>query len=182
MSTRTATWLAWALCVLSLVLTVLGTFFLVVSMSRPDVPVLFLQWIEKALLTVAFSPAIAVVVIAVFSTVGALIASRRPDHPIGWLFCAIGFVGGMRFLSYGYAAYAFMARPGSLPAGEILTWVASWLWVPDIGLFVFLSFLSPTVGCRILAGVPSRGEPPWRSRWGASGLLSLPDRSEGSIP
>ena len=143
MSTRTATWLAWALCVLSLVLTVLGTFFLVVSMSRPDVPVLFLQWIEKALLTVAFSPAIAVVVIAVFSTVGGLIASRRPDHPIGWLFCAIGFVGGMRFLSYGYAAYAFMARPGSLPAGEILTWVASWLWVPDIGLFVFLSLLFP---------------------------------------
>jgi len=112
-------------------------------MSRPDVPVLFLQWIENALLTVAFSPAIAVVVIVVFSTVGALIASRRADHPIGWLFCAIGLVGGMRFLSYGYAAYAFVARPGSLPAGETLTWVASWLWVPDIGLFVFLSLLFP---------------------------------------
>jgi hypothetical protein len=42
-STRAASWLAWSTCVLSLVLTTLGTFFLVLSLSRPDVPVLFLQ-------------------------------------------------------------------------------------------------------------------------------------------
>jgi hypothetical protein len=165
MSTRIAAWLAWSLSVLSLMLTALGTFFLVVSLSRPDVPVLFLQWIENALLAVAFSPAIAVVVIVVFSTVGALIASRRPDHPIGWFFCAIGLVGGVRFLSYGYAAYSFMGRPGSLPAGEILTWVASWLWVPDIGLFVFLSLLFPN------GRLPDAR---WRPvAWGAAAVVAV---------
>ena len=29
-------------------------------------------------------------VILAFSTVGALIGSRRPEHPIGWLFCSGG--------------------------------------------------------------------------------------------
>jgi hypothetical protein len=181
MSTRAASWLAWSTCVLSLVLTTLGTFFLVLSLSRPDVPVLFLQWIENALLAVAFSPAIAMVVIVVFSTVGALIASRRPDHPIGWLFCAIGLVGGVRFLSYGYAAYSFMARPESLPAGEMLTWIASWLWVPDIGLFVFLSLLFPNGRLPNARWRPVAWGPLRWSRWGPPGLLSRPDRSEDSI-
>jgi hypothetical protein len=29
------------------------------------------------------------------STVGVIIASRRPHHPIGWLFCAVGLLAGV---------------------------------------------------------------------------------------
>ena len=28
------------------------------------------------------------------TALGALVASRRPEHPVGWLFCAIGFLAG----------------------------------------------------------------------------------------
>jgi len=66
-----------------------------------------------------------------------------PKNPIGWFFCAIGVVGGARFFSAQYAAYSLSVEPGSLPGGEALLWVASWLWVLHIGLFVFLALLFP---------------------------------------
>jgi hypothetical protein len=42
-----------------------------------------------------------------------------------------------------YAAFALLVRPGSLPGGEAMAWIASWLWVAHIGLFVFLALLFP---------------------------------------
>jgi hypothetical protein len=54
MSHRTATWLAWSLCVLSLALTALGFLFLALSISRPSVPI-FDQWLENAVVAVCFS-------------------------------------------------------------------------------------------------------------------------------
>ena len=42
-----------------------------------------------------------------------------------------------------YAIYTLLAAPGSLPAGEAASGVYSWLWVPSLGLLVFLSLLFP---------------------------------------
>jgi hypothetical protein len=131
MSRRTATWLAWSLCVLSLALTTLGLLFLALSVSHPSVPI-FDQWLENAVVGVGFS------------AVGAVVTPRLPpENPIGWFFCAIGVVGSARLFSAQYAAFSLLAEHGSLPGGEPLSWIASWLWGLHVGLFVFLALLFP---------------------------------------
>jgi len=131
MSTRDAAWLAWYMCALSLGLAALGLLLLLLSRAHSGVPV-FEQWAEDAIVAVGFS------------TVGAVVAPRFPaNNPIGWLFSAIGLVGAVLLFSGEYAAYSLLARPGSLPAGELFAWVASWLWVVHIGLFAYLGLLFP---------------------------------------
>jgi hypothetical protein len=77
------------------------------------------------------------------STVGAVIASRRPESPIGWILCAIGLFGGVDLLFAEYATYALLVSPAPLPGGEVSAWVTSWLWVPGVGLFLPLFLLFP---------------------------------------
>ncbi len=43
-----------------------------------------------------------------------------------------------------YAVYALLARPGSLPAGEAMAWIAAWQLPIMIGLQVFYLLLFPT--------------------------------------
>ena len=142
MSRRAASWLAWSMCALSVGMAALGVLFLVL-MSRFPHSVIFDQWLENVVVTVVFSPILAVVTVLTFSTMGAVVASRRPDNLIGWLFCAIGFVGGVRLLSIEYAAYSLVAQSDLPPGAEALACIASWLWVPDIGLFLYLALLFP---------------------------------------
>jgi hypothetical protein len=78
-----------------------------------------------------------------FPALGLLLASRRPEHPIGWLLCATGLVAGLDHFCGEYAIYALLAHPGSLPAGQAAAWVPSWLWVPFTTLLVFLALLFP---------------------------------------
>jgi hypothetical protein len=47
-------------------------------------------------------------------TVGAVLAARRPRHPVGWLLRGLGTSLGLTFLTDGYALYGLLARPGSL--------------------------------------------------------------------
>jgi CHASE2 domain-containing sensor protein len=61
---------------------------------------------------------------ATSSTVGTIIASRRPENPIGWILCAAGFLWASNtFFGY-YAIRALITHPGSLPAGEA-TWISA---------------------------------------------------------
>jgi hypothetical protein len=130
MSTRVASWLAWSTCALSLVLIALSLLLLVLTWSRAGVYV-FDYWVENAMVAV------------VSSTVGSVVASRRPDHPIGWLFCAIGLIGAARPLAAEYATYALLVEPGGLSGGAVLAWIAAWMWVPHLGLMMFLGLLFP---------------------------------------
>jgi hypothetical protein len=159
MNPRTATWLAWYMCVVSLTLMTLGLFLLVLSRSPvyADAPV-FDYWLVNTIIAVSFS------------TVGGVIAPRLPpQNPIGWIFCTIGLVAGMRLFVAEYAVVTLLAEPGSLPGllrgGEALAWVSSWLWVLHIGLFVFLALLFPD------------GRPPtprWRPfGWFVAGVIVL---------
>ncbi len=117
MSARTATWLAWSLWALSVLLAALATLFYFLSISislegRDRPPLEFLP-----VLLIAF---------LVFSTVGALIASRRPENAVGWIFCAVGIFLGAAFLAQFYADYTLIVRPGALPGGRIMVWSLSW--------------------------------------------------------
>ncbi|HZC01415.1 MAG TPA: hypothetical protein VE844_08640, partial [Gammaproteobacteria bacterium] len=69
-----------------------------------------------------------------FPTVGALVASRRPENPIGWIFCGTGLLYGVQAFASGYADYALLERTGSLPGGELLAWISRWIGVPVLPL------------------------------------------------
>jgi hypothetical protein len=123
-------------------MAVLGILFLVL-LSRFPLSVIVDQWLENVMVMVVFSPLLAVVTILSFSTMGAVIVSRRPDNIVGWLFCAIGFVGGVRLFSTEYAAYSLVTESGSSLGSEVLAWIACWLWVPDVGIYLLLVLLFP---------------------------------------
>jgi len=77
------------------------------------------------------------------STVGTIIVSRRPENPIGWILCAIGFLWACNIFSGLYAIQALVTDPGPLPAGEVAAWVATWVVFPAYGLLAYLFLLFP---------------------------------------
>jgi len=130
MRRRTATWMAWSLGILWALLLALTLLFFTLNLLHPGVEVDPI-WINGTAVAVSF-PAL-----------GLLLASRRPEHPIGWLFCAAGLLEGLDHFCGEYSIYALLAQPGSLPAGHAAAWVTSWVWVPFTALLWFLVLLFP---------------------------------------
>jgi hypothetical protein len=79
-----------------------------------------------------------------YSVIGAIIASRLPNHPIGWICCAIGLIAAVDHFGGEYALYALLALPHSLPGGKAMLWLQGWFWMLFVGLIVFLLLLFPT--------------------------------------
>jgi DNA-binding SARP family transcriptional activator len=72
------------------------------------------------------------VLFAVFlfcAAVGVLVASRRPENPIGWLLVIEGLLFLVTAFGLAYSRYALFVRPGSLPAGEAAAWIGEWIWI-----------------------------------------------------
>jgi hypothetical protein len=65
-----------------------------------------------------------------FPTVDAMVVSRRPENPIGWIFCAAGFVFVFQPFCEAYADYALYVRPGSLPGVGFMAWISQWVAFP----------------------------------------------------
>jgi hypothetical protein len=92
----------------------------------------------------AAPPIVGTFVDVAFLIVGALIASRRPRNPIGWI-----YLGALTLISFGgsgnvagqYAYYALVTRPGSLPAPEWVLWAGAVLLVPAFSTLIFFSLL-----------------------------------------
>jgi hypothetical protein len=127
--------IGWVLWAISMILTVCFVVIVLVHRGGPGpldyendfwfVPVLVLLFVS-------------------FSTIGAIIVSRRPENTIGWLFCASGIAMSGGFTAQVYAEYALFDNT-SLPGGHAALWMSSWL--PIFGLFVtpvYLLFLFPT--------------------------------------
>jgi hypothetical protein len=130
MSRRTAAWLAWSLCALSLGLTALSFLLIALNLSL-NTPAYFF-WLTLAVLAVGYS------------VIGAIIASRLPNHPIGWICCAIGLIAAVDHFGGEYAVYALLARSDALPGGKAMVWIQGWFWMLFVGLIVFLLLLFPT--------------------------------------
>jgi hypothetical protein len=131
MSTRTASWLAWSLWGLSLTLTMLALLLLALNLFHPHTHT-FDSWLDSTLNAVCFS------------TVGAIVASRRSENLVGWLLGLHGLAQSISHFSAQYAIYALLAQPASFPAGEAMAWVSSWLLPIIIGFSVFFILLFPT--------------------------------------
>src|SRR3712207_1076822 len=78
---------------------------MVLNSSRPATPT-FDWWLGNTL-------------VVVDATVGAIVASRRPKNPVGWLVCLFGVVVSTSSFASQYAIYALLARlaPGGRGAG-----------------------------------------------------------------
>ena len=150
-STRASVWLAWSVCALSLALTVLGLLLLALNRSHPGVPEF--QFVFRS-----------VVIVASCSSVGVLIASRRPAHPIGWLFSAVGLLSGLHLFCGEYAIYALVVERGTLPGGGVSAWIIGWLWVPINALLAFVALLFPD------GRLPS---PRWRPIGWLNGIMAV---------
>jgi hypothetical protein len=96
---------------------------------------------------------------------GFVLASRRPENRIGWLFLVAGMALGLSGFSNQYALHALVADRGSLPAGQVFAWLSNWIWVIAVAALAFLFLLFPTGHLR------SRR---WRrAAWFAGGALAL---------
>ena len=130
-SRRAAAWLAWSLCALALALTSLALLLLDRNLVHPNAYV-YDYWLDNTLGALCYAP------------VGALIAASRPANPVGWLLLLWGLALGIGHFSSQYAIYALLARPRSLPVGEAMAWISSWILPIIIGVQVFSYLLFPT--------------------------------------
>jgi hypothetical protein len=84
--------------------------------------------------------------------VGAVVASRRPRHPVGWLLLAQGMVMWISAAAVGYVPYGLIVRPGALPAANIVARIYPAAIAACLAVVGFVLLLTPT------------GSPP-SSRW-----------------
>ena len=79
-----------------------------------------------------------------FSTVGALVASRRPDSPLGWIMCGAGLAYAVGGVSIAYVE-STLAREDDDVLATVMDWVSDWVWMLGIGpAATFLLLLFPT--------------------------------------
>jgi hypothetical protein len=149
--------LAWALWSLTLVAFALVGWLndLLVEAGRPDLAIVTSDIPAFVLATLSAT------------TVGALLASRRPGHPVGWLLLGLGLPVALSGAATGYANYGLMARPGALPAAD---WAALYHGVSILAALAALQF--------VLLLTPTGSLPSPRWRWwarvaGGAALLAL---------
>src|SRR4028118_2352787 len=93
-TSRIVTPLAWSIWSLSVASAAFGLIFLYLNGS-------FAPFFDDSL-------GVDAVAAVAFPTVGAIIASRRPRNPIGWIFCLVGLSLGIATFSAQYAVYALV--------------------------------------------------------------------------
>jgi hypothetical protein len=176
MSRRIASWLAWSLFALTLALG-LGTLTLMVALTRaaaaPGTPVppavaAGLRLSGLGWLQVVFYLAM----LCAFAALGAVLVARQSRDPapaLGWLFCALGVVGGVRYFTEYYAVYTLFVAPDVLPAGLAAGWVQHWAWLVVVMFFVaFVPLRFPTGRL-----VSARWRPAWWLAVGATAAETL---------
>jgi hypothetical protein len=168
MSSRAASRLAWSLCLLWVALLAASVVFSFLNSStRVAEPTD--NW-GTGNINFIFP-----MVVLAFTLVGVLVSSRLPANPIGWICLAIGLTMMLAGAADEYSVYALETRPGSLPAGEYLAWLGSWLWIPSVVLIgTFMVLLFPN------GRLPSRR---WRVvAWLAVAVLISASLSEAFSP
>jgi hypothetical protein len=80
-----------------------------------------------------------------FLIVGWLVVLRNPVNPVGWLFLATAYFGLLTDVTGQYGMYNVLGpHPDLLPAGEVLLWIGSWIWVPALGVAPLTHLVFPS--------------------------------------
>ncbi|MDQ3863110.1 MAG: hypothetical protein M3317_06375 [Actinomycetota bacterium] len=157
MRRRVAVWLAWSLAGLS------GAMF--VGSIVLFVLVRFAQSSGEQGTAAPLSDLLVYALFLAFPIVGALVASKRPDNPIGWI-CLISGLFWMQF-GLGDASDAYeRAMTGTVTSSVRLDALTQGIWVPPVGLLgIYMILLFPD------GRLPSRR---WRPfAWFAGAVMVL---------
>jgi hypothetical protein len=139
MSGRTASWLAWSLAALSVAMFLISFALTILSLYAGPATQPPSDWGTAGPFSglLIFSPFLA------FPLVGGLIASRRPENPIGWICIVAGLFWMYIVLADASDAYG-LARTGAGTSSVTLDALLLWLWVPPVGLLgIYLILLFP---------------------------------------
>ncbi len=99
------------------------------------------------------------------ATVGAVLATRRSRHPVGWLLLALGLVVSLSGAVDGYTRYGVLVRPGALPGVRYAASYNSATLAIVLGCIAFVLLLTPT-------GSPP--SPRWRwSAWATAAGMAV---------
>jgi signal transduction histidine kinase len=100
-----------------------------------------------------------------WTAVGALLASRNPSNPIGWLMMTFGLGFLISGMMEELSVYGFETNPGGVPLRTLWPWIANWSFIAILTPIPLLLILYPT------GAVPSRR---WRPLlWGLIGGTAL---------
>jgi hypothetical protein len=133
---RAASWLAWSLVAFSVVLFV-GGIALARTTRSPELE------LPYGSVGVAGYVVIALATVLTFTVVGAIVASRHPRNPIGWIFCTVGLVTGLDALTHGYTEFWLASGRGPRSFGETAAWFGTWAWIVETVALTFLLLLFP---------------------------------------
>ena len=125
-------WGLWALAMLGLAV-VLWMDSLLRQAGRPDL----VSLVPDAVV----GPVLAMLSAA---TVGALVASRRPRHPVGWLLLGFALSLQASGVISSYVTYGLVARPGALPAVHLVARYYPATGAAALALLSLMLLLTPT--------------------------------------
>jgi hypothetical protein len=91
-------------------------------------------------------PGVTTPVLAMVSaaTVGAVVAARRPAHPVGWLLLGIALSLTATAATAQYFVYGLLVRPGALPAARYAVLYQPATTFTALTLIGFVLLLTPT--------------------------------------
>ena len=134
MRARTARWVAGCTAAASVALMVGG--LVLEYADRHRVPASLTGWTVSNVSGQVVNMAVPVT--------GFVLASRRPENRIGWLFLVAGAALGLSGFSFPYALHALVADRGSCPVVQVFAWLSNWIWVIAVAALAFLFLLFPT--------------------------------------
>ena len=79
-----------------------------------------------------------------FGTVGLVVAIRRHDNPIGWLFLVTGVMSGAALVTGEYAMYVRYVLHDALPGAPVSAWICAMTSVVVLGVLPFVLLLFPS--------------------------------------
>src|SRR5918998_5217712 len=146
MRTRASAWLAWSLAGLSVAMFLASVLLYILAHTSQDAP--SSGTLSDLLIFVPF---------LAFPILGALIASRHPRNPVGWICLAVGLFWMLILLGD--------SIPGSGPYSVTIDALTQATWVPPVGLLgIYLFLLFPD------GKLPSRR---WRPLAWLSGVVMV---------
>ena len=105
-----------------------------------------------------------------FTSVGALVATRRPGNTVGWILWGVGMAAGLNLIGQGYGSLVVSAGVWDVPGAVAISWLIQWSFNPVFALGLgFIPLLFPD------GRLPSRRWRPVAVLFAAAGvLLALP--------
>lgn len=94
-----------------------------------------------------------------YLVVGALVARRRPDNAIGWVFLSVGALAGVTGATNALSMLAFTQVSASAFLADVPWWGVAAAWLSNLLWFPLLVLMTTVTFLLFPSGLPSRG---WR--------------------